>query len=142
MKSILLIGLTLLSIVAADLRTWEYSGGNIMFSDIRREDTGSLASMETMVYHYFEKEDATDPILTVEYLRTPYQTFARSFHLLKGVFEKNESGTKFQYNTVEVCMLTQTIIYLMNDEVVHVHPHASPDELVAYVEDERKKRRF
>ena len=59
----------------------------MFFKVMKKEDTGKgLKSMETNVYHYFENEADKTPILSVEYIKTPYNTFARSFKLMKGSF--------------------------------------------------------
>ena len=95
-----------------------------------------MTSMETNIYHYYGSEADKVPLLSVEYIKTPFLTFARSFKLMNGAFQKTEEGKTFNYNFVEVSLLTKTIIYFLNDQVVHVHPNANPSELVKYEEDQ------
>ena len=92
--------------------------------------------MESVVYHYFENEEDKVPVLTVEYLKTTQNTFARSFKLLKGAFTRTEGGKTFSYNFVEVSVLTKSIIYMLNNDVVFVQTNASSKDLVGYVEDQ------
>ncbi len=129
---VFLLAVLFLGAEAADSKLWEYADGDVPFEILRKEDLAGLESMESMIYHYFEHEEDTDPILSVEYLRTPFDVFARSFQLHTGAFVMTEGGQEIKYNTVEVSLLSKTIIYLFDFNVVHVHANATPDELVQY----------
>ena len=88
---------------------------------MKREENGKKNTpLESMVYHYFESDNDKIPVLTVEYLKSSTNTFARSFKLLKGAFTKTEGGKTFNFNFVEVSILTKTIIYMLNNDVVYV----------------------
>ena len=95
--------------------SWEYEGGNIPFAKLGQEDLDASTEMQSKIYHYFEESEDTFPILSVEYVQTPWETFARSFKLHRGIFKKEFDGTEKNYNEVEVSIITKVIIYMLDD---------------------------
>ena len=134
MKSLILVSLI---IACALANSWEYEGGDIPFAKLGQEEGENDGEMTSKIYHYFQDAGDSFPILSVEYVQTSWGTFARSFKLHIGVFNKEFDGESKSYNEVEVSIITKVIIYLLDTEVVHVQAGAKPSDLVPYIEDER-----